>query len=330
MFAGNHRKPTFGAEKKQQAPKKPTPIGTDVAFAMPGPGKKGLVSVAAGTLDSQVLDNANSTTQQGEPNHCGILTSATRWFGLQNTNGAGLTFVVDTAGSSVDTVLAAYTGNTLSSLSNVTCAVGPGPASSVSFPAMMNVPYAMAVDGINPAQQGTIHLNWKLGSYPSFVTPPASKFANPGTTVNFSALAGGVPAPKYQWRSNGVDVSKATNSTFSLTNVTAAQSGLYSAVASNFMGRTTSAVARLTVAWPYTLGSQRFATNGLDTVKLLGPANALATNSYIIQATTNFVNWVPLRTNWLPNAFTNYVDPDRAKFNRRFYRLVPYPPLPWF
>ena len=40
MPAGNHRKPISGAAKKPQTAKKSMPIGTDVAFTMPGTGKE--------------------------------------------------------------------------------------------------------------------------------------------------------------------------------------------------------------------------------------------------------------------------------------------------
>ncbi len=42
MPAGNDRKPTSRAAKKPQTPKKPTPVGTDVAFALPGTGGEAL------------------------------------------------------------------------------------------------------------------------------------------------------------------------------------------------------------------------------------------------------------------------------------------------
>ena len=153
-----------------------------------------------------------------------------------------MTFVVDTAGSTIDTVLAVYTGVTLTTLSNIACMKGPGANSSVQFPATLGVPYSVAVDGATPAQQGLIQLNWKLGSYPAILTQPASQFANPGATVNFTVVASGVPAPQYRWRSNGTNIPNATSSTLSLSPVNAGHSGYYSVVVSNFMGTVTSSV----------------------------------------------------------------------------------------
>jgi hypothetical protein len=281
--------------------------------------------VAAGTLDSQVLNNNNSTTQQGETDHCGTLSSATRWFALQASNNTtGLTFVIDTAGSAINTVLAVYTGTNIFTLTNINCARGPGTASSVQFPVNALTTYSAAVDGVNSAQ-GTIRLNWKLGSVPVITSQPTSKVALPGTNVTFVCLANGVPAPTFQWRSNNVNILNATNNTLVLNNVRSNHAANYSVTASNFMGVVASASARLTVAYPYTVGFDRVVTNGMDALRMHLPTNALATNFYIIQGTTNFSNWTALRTNRLPTTLTNFVDPARTNFRYRFYRLVPLP-----
>ncbi len=57
------------------------------------------------------------------------------------------------------------------------------------------------------------------------------------------------------------------------------------------------------------------------TVSLLFNANTNAT--YIIQATTNFINWVNLGTNIAAQNFVTLVDADAAKMPSRFYRAVP-------
>jgi len=282
--------------------------------------------VAAGTLDGQILNNNNSTTQQGETDHCGTLSSATRWFALQaGNNTTALTFVIDTAGSAINTVLAIYRGTNIFTLTNINCARGPGSASSVQFPATTLSTYPVAVDGVNGAQ-GTIRLNWKLGSAPVITTQPTNQFAIPGASVTFVCQASGVPAPKFQWRSNNVNLFNATNSNLVLNNVRSNHAATYSVVVSNFMGVLTSANARLTVAYPSTLGFDRVASNGMDALRLWLPTNGLETNVYVIQGTTNFSNWVALRTNRMPTTLTNFVDPARTNLRYRFYRLVPLTP----
>jgi hypothetical protein len=282
--------------------------------------------VAAGTLDSQILNNNNSTTQQGETDHCGTLSSATRWFALQASNNTGgLTFVIDTAGSAINTVLAVYTGTTIFNLTNSACARGPGSASSVQFLANALTTYSVAVDGVN-SEQGTIRLNWKLGRAPTIMIQPTNQFAIPGANVTFVCQAAGVPAPKFQWRSNDVNIANATNSTLVLNNVRSNHAANYSVIVSNFMGVVPSASARLTVAYPYTMGFQRITTNSMAALRLLLPPNPLATNIYVIQGTTNFSNWTSLRTNQMPTMLTNFVDPARTNFPYRFYRLMPLEP----
>lgn len=302
-----------------------SPQGFAPAIAS-SPGGGPPVMVAAGTLDAQILNNSNSTTQQGETNHCGTLSSATRWFALQASNNTtGLTFVIDTVGSAINTIVAVYTGTSIFNLTNIGCARGPGSVSSVQFMATAGTTYSIAVDGVNGAQ-GTIKLNWKLGRVPAITAQPTNQAAIPGTNVNFVCVANGVPTPRFQWRTNGVNILNATNSTLTLNNVQLPQALTYSVMVSNFMGVLPSANAKLTVGYPYTLGFQKFTTNGMDALRLLLPSNAWATNIYIIQGTTNFSNWLALRTNLFPTALTNFVDPERTNFPYRFYRLVPLGP----
>lgn len=52
--------------------------------------------------------------------------------------------------------------------------------------------------------------------------------------------------------------------------------------------------------------------------------NSLPGQSYIVQVSTNLVNWVPLFTNSTPvNGLFQYVDPQAANYPSRFYRIVP-------
>ena len=57
--------------------------------------------------------------------------------------------------------------------------------------------------------------------------------------------------------------------------------------------------------------------NGAFTLTITG-----TTNSEIIQASTNLMNWVPIYTNLAPYSFT---DPKKTNFPYRFYRAVTGP-----
>jgi hypothetical protein len=47
--------------------------------------------------------------------------------------------------------------------------------------------------------------------------------------------------------------------------------------------------------------------------------------SYVLEASTNLVNWVPLSTNQAPSTVLNLTDPSISGFPYRFYRAVQLP-----
>src|SRR6185436_9352216 len=65
------------------------------------------------------------------------------------------------------------------------------------------------------------------------VVPPTNRTVAAGADATFQVTAYG-PAPlRYQWRFNGADILDATNALLSITHVTSAHRGLYTAVVSN-------------------------------------------------------------------------------------------------
>jgi hypothetical protein len=282
------------------------------------------IPVTAGTVTSQVLNNHNSTTQAGEPNHCGRLSGSTRWFGPVFTMTNGLTFEVDTIGSAIDTILAAYVGQDLLTITNVDCAVGPGSASTIRFPAVAGQPYSLAVDGTNGVQ-GQIVLNYRLGAEPVWLQAPADQLAMPGEPVALVAAASGVPAPAYQWHTNGVPIPGATAATLEIASAEPGHAALYSVTASNYMGVGV-ARAQLVVGTPFDFGFQLIQTNGQPALLVVGPTNALATQPYVVEASFDFVAWDRIWTNTMPEVRTNFVDIDHVFYDYRFYRAVPLQP----
>jgi len=63
------------------------------------------------------------------------------------------------------------------------------------------------------------------------------------------------------------------------------------------------------------LGVPQFSTGGTAQVSVTG----LAEQTYIIESSTNLVNWVPIYTNGGSFVFT---DPNSTNFNQQFYRAV--------
>ena len=110
--------------------------------------------------------NVGATAELGEPSHAGYPASQSVWWTwtapATNPEVALGNVSLDTFGSSdmfggsLYTVLAVYTGTSISNLSHVVSSSGPG--TSVSFPAMPGTTYAIAVDGVN-YHSGGIKLN---------------------------------------------------------------------------------------------------------------------------------------------------------------------------
>jgi hypothetical protein len=69
-----------------------------------------------------------------------------------------------------------------------------------------------------------------------------------------------------------------------------------------------------TVASAPILGTPIFSGNGFSF-----SVNGGSGNSYVIEASTNLISWIPLETNTIPFQFT---DENANQFSRRFYRAV--------
>ncbi|MFA6135278.1 MAG: immunoglobulin domain-containing protein, partial [Phycisphaerae bacterium] len=82
---------------------------------------------------------------------------------------------------------------------------------------------------------------------PTFTTQPQSQAVTAGTSVTFTASASGTPAPTFQWQKDGVDISGATGSSYTIASVVPGDAGPYRVVATNTEGNATSNTAVLTV-----------------------------------------------------------------------------------
>lgn len=84
-------------------------------------------------------------------------------------------------------------------------------------------------------------------SAPQIAAQPQSVTAGKGESALFTVVATGIPTPAYVWRKGGVAIAGATGSSLALTNLQAADAGVYSVVVSNASGSVTSADVTLTV-----------------------------------------------------------------------------------
>ena len=128
-----------------------------------------------------------------------------------------------------------------------------GPSSSFPWPTWNFWQYADTnvsggdSDVFNGTSSGlTAYLAGQQG-IPLIVSPPSSRYGDRGGSIKLSATAGGAPPLRYQWRFSGVNISGATNSSLTLTNLQPTNAGNYVVVVTNGSGATTSTVAVLTI-----------------------------------------------------------------------------------
>ena len=139
------------------------------------------------TATAQVTaSNVNATKEAGEPNHAGNIGGASVWYAF--TAPATGVYSLNTFGSNFDTLLAVYTGATVSTLTTVASNddANTGVASSLTFNATAGVVYHIAVDGFNGGT-GPAEGNFVLNLAPSLSAPTITDFTptsgSPGTPV---------------------------------------------------------------------------------------------------------------------------------------------------
>jgi hypothetical protein len=169
---------------------------------------------------------------------------------------------------------------------------------------------------------GNAHYLALLGIPPEITSQPASQSVLSGNNVMFNVIANGTTNLVYQWQMNGVQLSGANQNTYSITNATINNAGLYTVVITNNYGAITSSIASLAVWLPQTtlnIGQ----INGNQIQILLAGTPSL---SYLIQAASNLVapvNWQPVFTNTTDsNGNMVFTDSDAAAYPARFYRAI--------
>jgi hypothetical protein len=93
-------------------------------------------------------------------------------------------------------------------------------------------------------------------SSPVVVTNPASQTVGAGSNAVFAVVAAGPGTLTYQWRFSGTNLSLATNTSLTVSNVQPAHAGGYSVVVSNVYGSAVSATATLTLGQPPVITNQ--------------------------------------------------------------------------
>ena len=176
--------------------------------------------------------NNAATKETREPDHAGNKGGKSVWFKWAAPGDGIVTF--STTGSSFDTVLAAYTGSTVSGLTPVPSAVndddgGGYLTSKVSFNIVGKTEYEIAVDGYNGAS-GDIVLNWLAVSttnrYPVITSMPRPRvILTPGAALNLAFQQSGGAA--IAWLLNDQPSPGGKGSTLDVSHITATNVGDY-------------------------------------------------------------------------------------------------------
>lgn len=192
------------------------------------------------------------------------------------------------------------------------------PDDPAQLPAIVTSPTAGAGAGVLTWNK----TNWLMTTYPAtapfVVAQPQNASVSTGQSAVFTILAGGSGPLFYQWYFNtNTPVTGATNSVLALTNIQSVAAGFYSVIVTNSAGLTNSAGAQLTVssgASGQPQLSNLVFTNGVLNLTVNGGAGT----NYVVQASTNLVDWINLFTNQAP---FNWSDTGVTNFRQRFYRV---------
>ena len=141
-----------------------------------------------------------------------------------------------------------------------------------------------------------------------------------GADVNLVVSALGTPPFSYQWEFNASNIAGATNATLVLTNLLPVNSGIYSVSITNNYGNVTTNVNLLVLPFAVNTDPTRLlmTTNGFQ----MQLDNVYASNSLIIWASTDLVNWMPILTNAPVTGTVQYVDSSVTNLPMRFYRAI--------
>jgi hypothetical protein len=266
-----------------------------------------------------------ATIEVSEPNHASSLAQRTIWYKWSApTNGS---YMFDTILSPfpIDTVLAVYTGSSLSGLTEVTSNdnVARNSRSRVVFSATTNVTYYVVIAAKSSSSENTdaTVLSWIPAPPPDFVTEPSDVNILAGESFVLLSLASGAPTISYQWQTNGVNISGGNYANHTNTNPQSASTNTpttyeYRVIASNYVGTATSSVAYVTV---YPNASATLKDFVVTNTSFMFQVTGATSYVYIAQTSTNLIDWESIKTNAVSFWVTNFPSTNQPY---RFFRAI--------
>lgn len=182
-------------------------------------------------LRTDAGNNVGATQEAGEPNHAGKRGGASVWFSWRAPLNLGGILTISTAGSSFDTLLAVYTGDSLTTLQAVAANDDSGGnlTSQVRFNVQGGQIYQIAIDGMNGAT-GDISLSWSLdltsGLLPVITSLTAGQTVGLGEKVSLGVTVD-TPLVSFQWCLNGQPIPGAHDSFLGINQAALTDVGYY-------------------------------------------------------------------------------------------------------
>ena len=173
----------------------------------------------------------------------------------------------------------------------------------------------------------------QVGTPPVIAVQPLGATVSNGGMASFNVTAVSLTAMQFTWYCNSQKLSDSnvanvvvplvgTISTLTLSNVTPAYAGNYWVKVQNAVGEVTSSYVALSVqpsrgsnALQVVLNGVGMMANGFK-LQMTGPPGS----NYIVEASTDLKNWVPIATNAAPAGSASCLDPQATNFACRYYR----------
>jgi hypothetical protein len=159
---------------------------------------------------------------------------------------------------------------------------------------------------------------------PIITVQPWSHTVAAGSNATLSVVAGGTPAPAYQWHFMSVPIPDALEHALTISNFLAANEGEYYVLVSNALGAASSERANLYLNWPLRFLNPNVNCDGPFQARVVGLTNM----DTVIDVSPDLSFWISFATNHALSGIIDFTDTNSAEFSNRFYRARLAPGAP--
>jgi hypothetical protein len=225
------------------------------------------------------------------------------------SDGASASFTVGATGSGTLTYQWQFNGAAIAGATNAALSL-----STVHTNQAGN--YSVCVTDANGPRCAAATLT--VSPLPAILQGPVSQTVATGQPLTLNAATAGSPTLRHQWQRDHVDISNATNTSLTISSFQSADEGQYRLVVVNSFGSVVSADAWVMTGSVPRLNSAASRPDHSFQFQLIGLANT----AYIVEDSTNLVDWQTLGGVTSTNGFIDFVDTAATNFNVRYYRVL--------